>query len=83
MQESTLSLLTQPVLHGLPLRDWYAAVLSGLFLAETIVGVNKYALEKEVPVEVFTIDNSKVIAVQVRHVPRSKSHFKSQHTSSR
>lgn len=32
--------------------------------AETIVGVNKYKLEKEVPVEVLSIDNSKVIAVQ-------------------
>jgi len=42
-----------------------ASTLSDFFLAETIVGVNKYALEKEVPVEVFTIDNSKVIAVQV------------------
>ena len=32
--------------------------------AETIVGVNKHKLEKEVPVEVLSIDNSKVIAVQ-------------------
>jgi len=32
---------------------------------ETIVGVNKYRLEKEEPVEVLSIDNSKVIAVQV------------------
>ena len=31
---------------------------------ETIVGVNKYKLEKEVPVEVLSIENSKVIAVQ-------------------
>ena len=31
---------------------------------ETIVGVNKYKLEKEVPVEVLSIENPKVIAVQ-------------------
>lgn len=35
-----------------------------MFYAETIVGVNKYRLEKEVPVEVLSIENSKVIAVQ-------------------
>ena len=28
------------------------------------MGVNKYKLEKEVPIEVLSIDNSKVIAVQ-------------------
>ena len=31
---------------------------------ETIVGVNKYKLEKEIPIEVLSIDNSKVIEVQ-------------------
>ena len=34
------------------------------YTTETIVGVNKYKLEKEVPVEVLSINNSKVIAVQ-------------------
>ena len=33
-------------------------------LTETIVGVNKYNLEKEAAVEVLSIENSKVIAVQ-------------------
>lgn len=33
---------------------------------ETIVGVNKYRLEKEEEVEVLSIDNSRVIAVQVQ-----------------
>ena len=33
--------------------------------AETIVGVNKHRLDKEEPVEVLSIDNSKVISVQV------------------
>ena len=33
-------------------------------LAETIVGVNKYRLEREEPVEVLSIDNSSVIAAQ-------------------
>lgn len=32
---------------------------------ETIVGVNKYRLEKEEPVEVLSIDNTKVINTQV------------------
>ena len=36
-----------------------------LLTLETVVGVNKYRLEKEDPVEVLSIDNSKVIAVQV------------------
>ena len=36
-----------------------------LLFTETIVGVNKYRLEKEEEVEVLSIDNSRVIAVQV------------------
>ncbi len=31
---------------------------------ETIVGVNRYCLEEEEPVEVLSIDNTKVIATQ-------------------
>lgn len=34
--------------------------------AEVIVGVNKYKLETEEPVDVLSIDNSKVIETQVR-----------------
>ena len=34
-------------------------------LSETIVGVNKYKLEKEDPVEVLCVDNSKVRESQV------------------
>ena len=37
-----------------------------MVIAETIVGVNKYRLEKEETVEVLSIDNSKVINTQVR-----------------
>ena len=33
---------------------------------EVIVGVNKYKLETEEPVDVLSIDNSKVIETQVR-----------------
>ena len=40
---------------------------------ETIVGVNKYRLEKEVPVEVLSIDNSKVIAVQKAKIEKLHS----------
>ena len=36
-----------------------------LITTETIVGVNKYRLEKEEPVEVLSIDNSVVIQRQV------------------
>ena len=43
------------------------------FIAETIVGVNKYRLEKEVPVEVLSIDNSKVIAVQKAKIAKIHS----------
>jgi len=35
------------------------------FPTETIVGVNKYRLEKEEPVEVLSIDNSKTIKSQI------------------
>lgn len=35
---------------------------------ETIVGVNKYKLEKEEPVEVLSIDNTVVINRQVRYL---------------
>ena len=36
-----------------------------MFVLETIVGVNKYRLEKEEAVEVLSIDNTLVINTQV------------------
>ena len=36
-----------------------------MILTEVIVGVNKYKLSKEEPVEVLSIDNSAVIKKQV------------------
>ena len=36
-----------------------------MMLLDVIVGVNKYKLVKEDPVEVRTIDNSKVLEIQV------------------
>ena len=33
---------------------------------DVIVGVNKYKLAKEEPVEVLSIDNSKVLEIQVQ-----------------
>ena len=39
-------------------------LLPGVRSAETIVGVNKYRLEKQEPVEVLSIDNSSVITAQ-------------------
>ena len=35
---------------------------------DTIVGVNKYTLDKEEPVEVLSIDNTKTIESQVRGI---------------
>ena len=35
---------------------------------DTIVGVNKYTLDKEEPVEVLSIDNAKTIESQVRGI---------------
>ena len=40
-----------------------------MFLSvDVIVGVNKYRLKEEEPVDVLSIDNSKVIASQVHHL---------------
>lgn len=41
-------------------------VYSPFVPVDTIVGVNKHALEKEEEIEVLSIDNSKVIQIQVR-----------------
>lgn len=35
---------------------------------DVIVGVNKYKLDKEEPVEVLSIDNSKVLEIQVSYI---------------
>ncbi|CAG8587479.1 2498_t:CDS:2 [Diversispora eburnea] len=40
---------------------------------ETIVGVNKYRLEKETPIDVRTIDNTKVRESQVENIKRLKA----------
>jgi methylmalonyl-CoA mutase len=42
-------------------------------LAETIVGVNKYRLEKEEEIEVLSIDNSKVITSQKAKLQQVRS----------
>ena len=43
----------------------YCIILYHFFFTETIVGVNKYKLEKEDEVEVLMVDNSKVRENQV------------------
>ena len=48
----------------------YVFINSNYFLpcTDTIVGVNKYTLDKEEPVEVLSIDNAKTIESQVRGI---------------
>ena len=49
---------------GVGLPCWWVGLTTDVRPAETIVGVNKYRLEKQEPVEVLSIDNSSVIAAQ-------------------
>ena len=48
---------------GVPIVRYYF-----LPCTDTIVGVNKYTLDKEEPVEVLSIDNAKTIESQVRGI---------------
>nr|CAG8627145.1 1589_t:CDS:2 [Entrophospora candida] len=50
--------------------QWQARIDSG---QETIVGVNKYRLEKEIAVEARAIDNSKVRDGQIKHINEMKA----------
>ena len=45
-----------------------------MYLLDVIVGVNKYKLDKEEPLEVRSIDNSEVLEIQVKSLCHTLVH---------